>query len=269
MPTLAPPALPETGANAGRSYTAVRAGAQAPVVLPLLEPDPGQILWDYQGPKGPTSWGRLHPSFSLCENGLHQSPLHITAANTVTGPAQPLYPGPQPFGGIAIHTGRGVEVKVDGINTLVLRGIEWQLVRVQFHHPAEERIHHQSAAPMSTDLLYQNMSGQLAVVSVPMELGGANPFLEKIWAHMPLEYGDRVYLPTAQLQLHELFPPDLRYYEYLGSLTTPPCTEGVLRIVLKMPASVSPEQLRLLQRVAPSNARPPQPTEGRVVRESK
>ena len=218
---------------------------------------------------GPQNWGRLHSSFSLCEQGLHQSPLHITAANTVTSPAEPLQPGAQPFSGVVVHNGRGIEVKVDGINTLVLRGTQWQLVRLQFHHPAEEKIHYQTIHPMSTDLLYQSVTGQLMVVSVPMQLGGENPFLAKIWPHLPTEYGDRAYLPAGQLQLHQLLPPDVRYYQYLGSLTAPPCTEGVLRIVLKNPASVSPEQLQLLMRAAPANARPPQPTEGRVVREAK
>lgn len=257
------------GTGLEHGYSASRASELAAYMPPSPESDPGQVRWSYQGAMGPQNWGRLHSSFSLCEQGLHQSPLHITAADTVTSPAEPLQPGAQPFGGVVVHNGRGIEVKVDGTNTLLLRGTLWQLVRVQFHHPAEERIHYQTIPPMSTDLLYQSMTGQLAVVSVPMQLGAENPFLAKIWPHLPTEYGDRAHLPAGQLQLHELLPPDVRYYQYLGSMTAPPCTEGVLRIVLKNPASVSPEQLQLLVRAAPPNARPPQPTEGRVVREGK
>lgn len=267
LPIEKVPTAPTAPIN--HNYSATRAMEIATHLPPPPEPDPGQIRWSYEGAMGPQTWGRLHSSFSLCEQGLHQSPVHITSENTVPSPAEPLQWGVQPFGGFVVHNGRSIEVKVDGVNTLSLRGMDWYLVRVQFHHPAEEKIHHQTPAPMATDLIYQNMAGKLAVVSVPMQLGASNPFLAQIWSHMPLEYGDRVHLPAAQLQLHELLPAEMPYYHYLGSLTTPPCTEGVLRIVLKSPATISTEQLQLLMRVAPANARPPQPTEGRVVRESR
>ena len=193
--------------------------------------------------------------------------MHITAADTVAGPADPLRPGAQVFSGTLMHTGKAIELEVEGIQTLVLRGRPWQLHSVQFHHPAEEKIHHQNF-PMATDLVYHGPEGQMAVLSVPMQLGTPNPFLAKIWTHMPLDRADSVRLPPGQLQVQELLPRDLRYYQYLGSLTTPPCTEGVLRLVLKTPVSISPEQLRLLARLAPANARPAQATHGRLVREA-
>jgi carbonic anhydrase len=183
----------------------------------------------------------------------------------VAGPTEPLQPGLQAFGGTVVHTGRGIELEVDPPGTLALRGQPWQLVRVQFRHPAEERVHFKGF-PMATDLLYRSAQGQHAVISVPMQLGAANPFIDRVWTHMPLAAHDRVRLSTASLQLRDLLPQDLRYFMYLGSLTAPPCTEGVLRLVLQQPASVSHAQWQLLTRMAPPGARPVQPLHGRQVR---
>ncbi len=272
-PTTAPPVVQPPAANAlsaSRQELLARAAALAAALAPPPAPppaDPATVPWSYQGETGPQAWGQLHPAFATCAQGQRQSPLHITAADTVAGPADPLRPGAQVFSGTLMHTGKAIELEVEGIQTLVLRGRPWQLHSVQFHHPAEEKIHHQNF-PMATDLVYHGPEGQMAVLSVPMQLGTPNPFLAKIWTHMPLDRADSVRLPPGQLQVQELLPRDLRYYQYLGSLTTPPCTEGVLRLVLKTPVSISPEQLRLLARLAPANARPAQATHGRLVREA-
>ena len=272
-PTTAPPVAQPPAANAlsaSRQELMARAAALAAALAPTPAPppaDPATVPWSYQGETGPQAWGQLHPAFATCAQGQRQSPLHITAADTVAGPADPLRPGAQVFSGTLMHTGKAIELEVEGIQTLVLRGRPWQLHSVQFHHPAEEKIHHQNF-PMATDLVYHGPEGQMAVLSVPMQLGTPNPFLAKIWTHMPLDRADSVRLPPGQLQVQELLPRDLRYYQYLGSLTTPPCTEGVLRLVLKTPVSISPEQLRLLARLAPANARPAQATHGRLVREA-
>jgi carbonic anhydrase len=274
-PAKTPPAARSVVSDPGasRRYILARAAALTASAPPALapprppEPDPRQVRWSYQGDTGPQAWGQLHSSFATCDKGERQSPLHITAQDTVAGPAEPLQPGAQVFGGTVAHTGHGIELEVEGESTLTLRGIPYRLARLQFHHPAEDKIRHKRF-PMATDLLYQGPEGQLAVVSVPMQLGSANPFIARIWPHLPLGAGDRVALPTAPLQLHELLPQDRRTYQYQGSLTTPPCTEGVLRVVMKTPVNVGQEQLRLLARLAPDNARPTQPAQGRVVREA-
>lgn len=251
--------------GASRRYITERAAELAASAPPPPLPDPQHVPWSYQGESGPQAWGLLHPAFATCGTGQQQSPVHITAQDTVAGPAEPLQPGQQAFGGTVVHTGRGIELEVDPPGTLALRGQPWQLVRVQFHHPAEERMHFKGF-PMATDLHYRSAQGQHAVISVPMQLGAANPFIDRVWTHMPLAAHDRVRLPAASLQLHDLLPPDLRYFMYLGSLTAPPCTEGVLRLVLQQPATVSQAQWQLLTRMAPPSARPVQPLHGRQVR---
>lgn len=266
-PKTAQPSIAVTDPQASRRYIAARAAELAAHAPPPPLPDPEHIPWNYQGDHGHQAWGQLHPAFAACSTGQQQSPIHITAQDTAIGPAEPLRPGPQAFGGTVVHTGHGIELEVDYPSTLTLRGMSWRLVRVQFRHPAEEKIHFR-AFPMATDLVYRSAEGQVAVLSVPMQLGAANAFITRVWTHMPLGANDRVRMPEPVLQLQDLLPTNLRYFQYLGSLTTPPCTEGVLRLVLQKPATVSREQWQLLTRMAPPNARPTQALHGRRVREA-
>lgn len=266
-----PPRSTVPDAGASRRYIQSRAAelaAAAPPAPPPPPADPRTVRWEHaSGDKGPEAWGGLHPDFSACSQGTRQSPIHITAQDVALGPADPLPFGNQFFGGTVWNTGHGLALEVEGTSILPLRGAPWRLMRLQFRHPAEERVHLQNY-PMATELVYQGPSGQMAVVSVPMQLGSPNAFITRLWTHMPLDAQDRVRLPQPVLSVGELLPQDRRYYQYAGSLTTPPCTEGVLRIVMKTPVSVGLEQLRLLARVSPPNARPVQPINGRLVREA-
>lgn len=271
IPPPAPPRPAVQDPGASRRYIQTRAAelaAAAPPAPPPPPADPRTVRWDHaSGDRGPQAWGSLHPDFAACSQGTRQSPIHITAQDVAVGPADPLPFGHQFFGGTVWNTGHGLELEVEGASILPLRGAPWRLVRMQFRHPAEERVHLQNY-PMATELVYQGPNGQMAVVSVPMQLGSPNAFITRIWTHMPLDAQDRVRLPQPVLSVGELLPQDRRYYQYAGSLSAPPCTEGVLRIVMKAPVSIGLEQLRLLQRVSPPNARPVQATHGRLVRES-
>jgi len=103
-------------------------------------------------------------------------------------------------------------------------------------------------------------------VAVLLDPGEASALIDKIWTYMPLDVNDQVRMPPGLLNLKELLPQDQRYYQFIGSLTTPPCTEGVLWMVLKQPAQISAAQLRLFQQLYPNNARPVQPVNSRPVR---
>jgi carbonic anhydrase len=92
--------------------------------------------------------------------------------------------------------------------------------------------------------------------------------IDKVWTYMPLEVNDRVRMPRELLNLNELLPVDQRYYQFMGSLTTPPCTEGVLWTVLRQPLQISPAQIKLFTQLYPNNARPVQALNGRPVREA-
>ena len=122
---------------------------------------------------------------------------------------------------------------------------------------------------MVAHLVHKNSQDQLAVVAVLLEPGQANSVIERVWTYMPLDVGDQVRLPAEILDMNELLPKDQRYYQFIGSLTTPPCTEGVLWMVFKQAVQISNEQIKLFQQLYPRNARPVQPTNGRPVRSAR
>jgi carbonic anhydrase len=117
--------------------------------------------------------------------------------------------------------------------------------------------------------VHKNAAGQLAVVSVLMEVGEPSSFLDKVWTYMPLDTNDRVRMPDNLVDMNEILPADQRYYQYFGSLTTPPCSEGVLWLVIKQPLRISPAQYKLFSQQFPFNARPVQAVNGRLIREAK
>lgn len=223
--------------------------------------------WGYEGATGPEVWGKLKPEFNLCAIGRRQSPIHIRDEGTITGPAEPLAPAYSPSGGSVVNNGHTIQVDVAGDNTLTVRGSTYKLLQFHFHHPAEERINHKGFS-MVVHLVHRNDQGQLAVVAVLIDPGEANPFIDQVWTYMPLDVNDRVPIPANALQMAQVFPKDMRYFQFLGSLTTPPCTEGVLWMVLKAPVTASREQIRFFSRIFPNNARPVQPQHDRVVREA-
>jgi len=226
-----------------------------------------EIHWSYEGEGGPQAWGQLKPEYRTCGTGKRQSPVHIEESMTLQGPAEPIRFAYQPSNGTVINNGHTIQVDVYGDNFITVRGSNFKLVQFHFHHPAEERINYKSF-PMVAHLVHRNLEGQLAVVAVLLEAGEANPLINKVWTYMPLDARDSVRMPDGLLHLGELLPRDQRYYQYLGSLTTPPCTEGVLWLILKQPVTLSREQLRLFGQLYPNNARPVQPVNNRPIRDA-
>jgi carbonic anhydrase len=227
----------------------------------------GEAHWSYEGAEGPQVWARLNPAFKLCAYGLRQSPIAIEDSASLQGPAEALQFGYTPSTGTVVNNGHTIQVDVQGDNTLQVRGSSYQLRQFHFHAPAEEVVNGRRA-DMVVHLVHQNAEGQLAVVAVQLVAGEPNTLVDTVWTYMPLDTGDRVRIPAGLLNLGELLPTDQRYYQYMGSLTTPPCTEGVLWMVLKQPMTVSPAQLRLFTQLYANNARPVQPVNGRPVRDA-
>jgi carbonic anhydrase len=230
-----------------------------------VTPNHGENHWAYHGENGPQAWGQLNPEFKLCAAGQRQSPINIDESSTLQGPAEPLRFNYQPSTGSVVHNGYTIQVDVVGDNAVTVRDSTFKLVQLYFHTPSEIRINDRSAA-MSAYLVHKNDKGQLAVVAVLLDPGAANALINTVWTYMPLDAGDRVRLPADAINLNELLPKDQRYYQFMGSLTTPPCTEGVLWLVLKQTTPISPEQLKLFTQLFPNNARPVQALNGRPVR---
>ena len=227
----------------------------------------GETRWGYEGSNGPQAWAKLNPEFHLCAQGTRQSPIAIDQLNTLQGPAEPLQIRYQPSSAMVVNNGRTIQVDVAGENTLTVRSATYKLHQIVFHHPSEERVNGKTFA-MVAHLVHRDPDGQIAVIAVLLDPGQANALINKVWTYMPLDSGDRVRMPAGLLDLNELLPQDMRYYQFMGSLTTPPCSEGVLWMVLKQPVQISPEQLRLFSQLFPYNARPVQPLNGRVVRDA-
>lgn len=225
----------------------------------------GDVHWEYSGTNGPQNWGNLKPEFNVCAIGKRQSPINIEDANTLQGPAEPLQFNYTPSTGTVVNNGHTIQVDLQGDNALTVRGSVYKLVQFHFHTPSEEQVNYRNSA-MVAHLVHKNNEGQLAVVAVLMDPGVVNPLINKVWTYMPLDTNDRVRLPGDLIDMNELLPKDQRYYQFIGSLTTPPCTEGVLWMVLKQPAQVSKEQIRLFQQLYPNNARPVQAVNARPIR---
>ncbi|MEY2655661.1 MAG: hypothetical protein RLZZ524_2689, partial [Pseudomonadota bacterium] len=135
-----------------------------------------------------------------------------------------------------------------------------------FHRPSEERVNGRQFE-MVAHLVHRDFEGRLAVVAVLLERGPANPVVQAVWNDLPLE--KHVEQPsTRPMDIEALLPSDRRYYTYMGSLTTPPCSEGVLWMVFKQPVTIAAEQLAIFSRLYPMNARPIQPASNRLIKES-
>jgi carbonic anhydrase len=145
-------------------------------------------------------------------------------------------------------------------------GRRFELAQFHFHRPSEERIDGKQF-DMVAHLVHKDADGRLAVVAVLLERGSAHALVQSVWNNLPLEKGDEV-SARAPLDLNQLLPKDTRYFTYMGSLTTPPCSEGVLWMVMQQPVSVSGEQIDVFARLYPMNARPVQQASGRLIKQS-
>jgi carbonic anhydrase len=116
-------------------------------------------------------------------------------------------------------------------------------------------------------LVHKDAEGKLAVVAVLLERGSAHPLVQSVWNNLPLEKGEEQ-AASVPMDLNNLLPAERQYYTYMGSLTTPPCSEGVLWMVMKKPVNIAPEQIGIFARMYPMNARPVQSAAGRMIKES-
>lgn len=224
----------------------------------------GATAWGYEGEQGPAAWARLAPEYALCGSGQRQSPIDITDGIKVTLDAVRFDYRPSAFR--VLDNGHTVLVNVAPGNAIEVMGKRYELVQFHFHRPSEERI---DGKPfdMVVHLLHKSADGKLAMVAVLLESGSAQPVVQSVWNNLPLEKGDEV-VASGQIDPSGLLPEDRRYYTYMGSLSTPPCSEGVLWMVMKTPVQMSPEQLQIFARLYPMNARPVQALHGRLIKES-
>ena len=221
--------------------------------------------WAYEGGSGPQHWARLRPDYVTCAAGRRQSPIDLRNGFAVDlEPIQFFY---KPAAYRVIDSVRQLQLAVYGGGLMVL-GKQYQLARIHFHNPAEFTIEGKSF-DMEAQLVHHADDGKTAIVSVLLEKGTENPVIQAALNNLPLESGGEVAPPGQTIDASLLLPVNKDYFTFMGSLTTPPCTEDVLWMVIKQPQQVSSEQLSMLQRLYRPNARPVQPALGRIIKESR
>ncbi|ROP57987.1 carbonic anhydrase [Enterobacter sp. BIGb0383] len=220
--------------------------------------------WGYEGGESPEHWGDMDDAFKTCRAGMNQSPINIDV--TFRAQVAPLVThytdGPITLlnNGHTIQAGMRPETQ----NSITLDNTTWTLQQFHFHAPSENTVHGKHYA-MEMHLVHTNAEGEIAVVAVMFDKGPANPELDDLWQNMPAQAEQNAAL-KPDLDINKLLPTNKTYWRFSGSLTTPPCSEGVSWLVLKHPLTLSSAQLeKFTGTMHHDNNRPVQPLHGRVV----
>ena len=229
-----------------------------------LAAEGAEAHWSYEGAEGPEYWAELSAKYALCRDGKNQSPIDLVADFEVGLPELVFEYHGTPIK--ETNNGHTIMLSVSRGNFLEMpeKGWRFELQQGHFHSPSEHTIGGESFA-MEVHLVHTNEQGVFTVVGIMVEEGEENPMLNRIWSFMPEQVGESTESPLTVFEAGVL-PPTRNYFSYDGSLTTPPCTEGIRWIVLRDPLTASAEQIATFKkRVGPSTNRPTQPINARVV----
>ncbi len=210
--------------------------------------------WSYEGEAGPEAWSRLDPSFRTCSIGKEQSPIDLTGA--VKAELQPPAVEWRPMPLALVNNGHTVQVNAAPGNFMRLAGERYDLLQFHFHHPSEHLIAGKRFE-LECHFVHRSAAGRLAVLGVMIEPGPANAALAPIWEAMPRSEGPELKLATM-IDPRPLLPARGGLFRYPGSLTTPPCAEGVSWCVYRTPMQASAEQIQKFAQIFPLDARPVQ-----------
>lgn len=222
----------------------------------------GEKHWEYSGPSGPEHWAGLDEKFSSCAAGREQSPINLTKAVAKSGlPRLNFHYRPTRMK--LVHNGHTLQANTEDAGTLDYDGDTYQLVQFHMHTPSEHRINGNSSE-IEIHFVHRNEQRQLLVVGVMVD-GGSKEFkaISPILSHLPKAAGEEG--SEASVDVTHLLPAKGDFYQYAGSLTTPPCSEGVKWFVLKQKQIFSEKQIDSLIKVLRYNARPLQRLDGRVI----
>ena len=240
-------------------------GLLGSVSLVAQAPQAGGAPWTYDGKQGPLNWGHLDPAYSACSHGKEQSPIDIRGAHLDKN-LQPIefhyLAGPMTL----TNTGHTVQVTPPPGSYIVVGGTRYDLIQFHFHHPGEEAV--KGKLPdMNIHLVHKSADGKIAVIAVRLNEGNPNAVLAGLLEHLPKTSGakDKV---TESMSPAGLLPADRGYWTYEGSLTAPPCTEGVRWFVMEQQMELSRDQLRAFGALYKVNSRMLQSPHGRKIEAS-
>lgn len=225
--------------------------------------------WDYVSShaEGPSHWGELDHAFEQCSKGIHQSPVNI--AKTVKTQLPALEFGYSSIAPVILNNGHTVQVNLPAGQKLKVGDQSYELLQFHFHTPSEEAVS-SKRAPMVAHFVHKNAEGKLGVVALLIDIGKAEGPMDPIFDHLPRP-GEKITVDDLTLDLSAMLPKNLGYYNLEGSLTTPPCSEGVNWMILKEHGTLTRAHVRAFQhmfREGHGNARPVQPLNDRVIKES-
>ena len=223
----------------------------------------GVSSWSYEGQESAAHWDMLSPAYMACESGSHQSPIDIAMSRHTQQQEQLVF---HHQSGLvrALDNGHTIQINVPPGNELNLNGRTYRLNQFHFHEPSEHHVDGRTY-PMEIHSVYRDTKGHVVVIGVLVEAGTPNQALAALWTMLPMKTGE---LGTEHpFNPQDLIPPNTHHFSYHGSLTTPPCTEGVQWIVLRDPISMSVQQIAQFVSIIGHNARPVQPLHGRRIQE--
>ncbi len=219
--------------------------------------DKKQVRWAYEGELGPENWGK---DFAMCGRGRAQSPVDIrTPFEKTKSTVMPAYQnGPLRI----VNNGKTIQVNVAEGSKLRVDSLPYDLLYFQFRRPSEDFVDGKPAA-MGVHFFHKNKEGRTAVLAVLLKEGNENPGIKQLWAHVPAKEGPEQLIDGVRFNPGNLLPREMDFWGYDGSLTTPPCTEGVRYFVLKTPVNIAREQIE--QFPFKKNTRPVQPLNSRQI----
>jgi len=215
------------------------------------------VHWGYEGDNGPEHWG---DNFPVCGTGKKQSPLNIV------GPfekSQDVLSVDYKEGPLKMfNNGHTIQVNVEPGSTLTINKESYDLLQFHFHRPSEEQVDGKNSA-MVAHFVHKSKDGKLAVIGVLLNEGKDSAAIKTLWAHLPPKEGEEFVPEKVSFNPSSMLPKELGFYNYEGSLTTPPCTEGVQFYILKKPMDISKDQVGKFP--FKLNARPVQSLNGRKI----
>ena len=216
--------------------------------------------WEYEGnTDGPAEWGALDARFSACSAGKAQSPIDLKSA--VTANFTDIKFDYKPSALNIFNNGHTVQVNYDAGSSITFNETKYDLLQFHFHHPSEHTLDGKAFA-MELHFVHKSAAGNLAVVGVMITEGKENEALKSVFDNLPTTKGDPQ--PTQLMtDAGKIIPHNAGYYTYSGSLTTPPCTEGVRWLVLNQPVELSAAQIESYGKIFELDARPVQPLNDR------
>ena len=227
--------------------------------------------WGYEPGNGPASWGKLTKDWRLCTAGNQQSPIDLAGARQknmdkmkLEFPTANLKIVHQTHVLEAIDNGHTIQINYDGGETLEIGGKSFALRQYHFHSPSEHTVNGQRY-PMEMHMVHVSQDKNLAVIGVFIEQGRHNEAFDRIWSNLPTQTGQEVHIENVQVDIDHILPENKSTYRYRGSLTTPPCSEGVGWFVYVEPIELSREQIEAFQKIFHGNNRPIQPLNDRTL----